>query len=394
MADQLSSDLASLKIARQETNPDLANRNRNLLIGAGVLVVLLVVAGIVVSRISHSMFKSEVSITSIQLISPSQSSTQVSATGYVVPQHVSKVGAQVAGSVAAVKVKEGDHVKAGDVLVQLDDAAERSALAAARARAAAAKARLATTKTQFDREKRLADQGASPRSTVEDLENQLAAAAADADAADAEAKNLAVNVEHTQIVAPIDGVVVGKPVEVGELVGAGSGPVLEIANFDSMVVETDVPEARLHVVKPGAPAEIVLDAYPDQRLRGEVTEISPRVDRAKATVIVKVKFVDGAAMALPDMAARVSFLTKALEADAMKEPAKLYVPGSAVADRDGRKVVFVVDENEKVHAESVTLGDAMASGWELKNGPRDGTKVVANPPEYLADGQKVKERED
>src|SRR5207237_7918972 len=134
----------------------------------------------------------------------------------------------------SVKVKEGDRVKAGDVLVELDDAAERAAFAAAKARANAAKARLATTKTQFEREKRLADQGASPRSTVEDLQNQLAAAQADADAADAEARNLSVNLEHASILAPISGVVVGKPVEAGELVGAGSGPVLELADFDSM----------------------------------------------------------------------------------------------------------------------------------------------------------------
>ena len=392
MADSLSSDLASLKIQREE-NPVAAARNRNLLIGALVVVaVVLGVVAIVVST-SHRMFASQVSITEIRLLSPASASTQVTATGYVVPQHESKVGAQILGRVAKVLVKEGDHVKAGDLLVQLDDGDALAALSAAKARAEAAAARAAQAKTQHAREEKLAAEGASARATVEDLGNTYLAAQADADAAEADVHARQLDLDRTRVVAPIDGVVIGKPVELGELVGPGTGPVLQLADFASIVVETDVPEARLHVIKPGAPAEIVLDAYPDVRHPGAVTEISPRVDRAKATVVVKVKFADAADAALPDMAARVSFLDKALDAASLKEPSKLFVPSDAIAKRDGRDVVFTMGDDDKVKMEPVTLGDSMAGGYELKNGPPDGTKVVANPPSYLADGQRVKERE-
>jgi multidrug efflux pump subunit AcrA (membrane-fusion protein) len=144
------------------------------------------------------------------------------------------------------------------------------------------------------------------------------------------------------------------------------------------------------MVKTGAPCEVVLDAWPDKRLRGTVAEVTPRLNRAKATGTVKVKFVDAAERLLPEMAARVSFLTKALEVAEMKEPPKRLVPVSALVDRAGAKHVFVVD-NGKVRLVNVTLGPPLGGGFELRDGPPPGTRVVKDPPPSLVDGQSVKE---
>jgi HlyD family secretion protein len=144
-------------------------------------------------------------------------------------------------------------------------------------------------------------------------------------------------------------------------------------------------------VRAGGPCEIVLDAFPDKRYRGTVREISPRLDRAKATATVKVKFDDADDGVLPEMAARVSFLEKALDQAQLQEPSKRVIPGPAVVDRGGVKQVFVL-EGEKVRMIPVRLGDAVGSGFELKDGPPAGTKVIRDPPPQLADGQEVKER--
>ena len=181
--------------------------------------------------------------------------------------------------------------------------------------------------------------------------------------------------------------------EVGELVGPQSPEVLEIADFASLVVETDVPEGRLSLVKPGSPCEIVLDAYPSRRYRGETLEIGRRVNRAKATVVVKVKFVDATEGVLPDMSARTAFLTEALSADAMKEPPKRVVPTSAVTERNGSKVVFVLDAGQ-VRVVPVTVGLPFGGGLELVDGPASGTRVVQNPAAELSAGQRVKEKGD
>jgi HlyD family secretion protein len=166
---------------------------------------------------------------------------------------------------------------------------------------------------------------------------------------------------------------------------------IEVADFSTLVVEVDVPEQRLHMIQIGGPAEIVLDAFPQTRLRGKTLEVTPKVDRAKATVKVKVAFVDKFDRALPEMSSRVSFLTAELDAESMKQKPKTVVPATAVTDRAGTKVVFVL-EGEQIRMVPVTLGAEFGRGFELASGPAPGTRLISNPAATLADGQRVKEK--
>jgi RND family efflux transporter MFP subunit len=240
----------------------------------------------------------------------------------------------------------------------------------------------------------------SPKATAEDLAAKsrsltegVRAAEADAAAADAQVAALDVNLADMTVTSPIDGTVVEKHADPGELVGPQTGTtIFDIVDFASLIVEVDVPESKLRLLKVGTPGEIVLDAFPDRRYRGAALEIGRKVDRAKATVKVKVKFVDPPEGALPDMAARVNFLQKELEAAQMKEPPKQVVAASAVLDRaDGAKIVYVVDQ-DRVHLEVVELGDKLGDAFVLKKGPIPGTKVVSNPSADLRDGQSIKEK--
>ena len=116
-----------------------------------------------------------------------------------------------------------------------------------------------------------------------------------------------------------------------------------------------------------------------------------RSNRSKATVVVKVDFLDKPALMYPEMAARVSFLAKALDEEARKAPPKNIVPGAAVTERGGAKVVFVVDGG-RVRMQKVTLGAPFGEGFELLSGPSAGTKIVKAPPAVLTDGKAIKER--
>jgi HlyD family secretion protein len=156
------------------------------------------------------------------------------------------------------------------------------------------------------------------------------------------------------------------------------------------MVEADVPEPRLHLVKLGGPCEIVLDAYPNKRYRGVAAELGQKVNRSKATIMVKVKFADDIEGVIPEMSARVSFLSKAITDDALKEAPKKVVAPDAIVDRDGRKVVFTVD-NGKLHAYPVKPGGNVSGNVELLDGPPPGTKVVAKPTVETQDGQRIKE---
>jgi HlyD family secretion protein len=399
----LTQDLASLKIQR-EVNPNRGGPLRALITAVVVLGIGAAAWVFGYPMLEASLFKTEVALTEISMVSPAQASVTVTSTGYVVPQTISKVGAKIAGRVSKVRIKEGSTVKAGDILAELEATGQQSSIAAANSRALAAQARvdtaranLAETQQLLERDRALLERGAVGKAVVDDLvarqrsmEQAVKAAEAEARASQAEVNPLKVTLHDLTIVAPIDGTVTNKPIQVGELVGPQNN-IAEIADFKSMLIETDVPEARLYLIKPGSPCEIALDAYPGKRYRGATFEIGRKVDRAKATVSVKVKFVDPMEGVLPDMSARTSFLSEEVSADAIREKPKKVVPSDALAERGGSKVVFVVNEGV-VKMAPIKVGPAFANGFELVEGPPPGTRVVVQPPAQLSDGQKIKEK--
>lgn len=423
--DQLSHDLASLKIDR---GAPPAGRRWSRLVAALVVLAVLVGAGYAFGyrKLRSSLATPEVQIGEVALISPVQSQVQLTATGYVVALVYAKVASKVPGRIAEIFVEEGQTIEKGSRVARLEDVDFKTQLATARARAASARARTAVSraslteiKVQIERERPMVEKGVTAKATLDDLEARrgsaeatVHASEAEAMAADADVKALEVQLGSYEIITPISGTVVDKLVKVGEGVSPGFGTpgVIEVIDLTSLVVEVDVPEGRLAQVAVDAPCEIVLDAYPTRRYRGAVKELGRRVNRSKATVPVKIRFVDladgrpvpGAAQEsgeppgarkpeiLPDMAARVSFLAAAIDPATLNTPPKLTVPASAVVQRNGRDVVFVLDEGE-VRQTAVALGAASGDGRELVTKLPPGTKVVLDPPADLGDGQKVKE---
>ncbi len=404
MDDHLASDLASLRIDRA---PARRSSAKPLIWLAGV--VALAGAAFAIWRfaapsVEASFFKTDVTFTEVSLVSPAQSQVELTSTGYVVPQVQVDISSKLVGRVEKTNVREGVQVKRGDVLFELDASDQRVLVASSVARVAAAKARAATARAQLaeivlqrDREKKLADTGAIAPATADDLaarahslEEQVRATDADVVASQSEVSALSTNLANTTIRAPVDGTVITNPLEVVDVVTPGT-PMGKIADFTSIVVETDVPEGRLHLVRKGGPCEIVLDAYPDTRWRGEVVETSPQLNRSKASATVKVRFLDRDERVLPEMAARVSFLSAPLDVAKLAEPPKKVVPKSAVVERGGSRVVFV-DDSGRARVVRVTLGPAFGEGFEVSDGPTAGTKVVSEPPDTLNDGQAIKER--
>lgn len=413
-ADQLSNDLASLRIDRggsgSGTRPATRRARPPSRLPAWILAIVLLggvgFAAWTYGRpfVEAQFFKVEVDVTEIASISPMQASVELTSTGYVIPQVTAKIGAKVIGRITEANLKEGGQVKAGDVLYRIDRtdqermvASSQARVASARARAAAARAQVEEIKVQARRQKVLVDQGAVPRATVEDLEARIAAleaqvAAADAEttAAAAEANASAVVLKSFVIEAPIDGVVMNKPAAVGD-VTFPEGPLAEIADFTTLLVETDVPEGRLHLVREGGPCEISLDALPGERFPGTVVGFGPRLNRSKATATVKVKFDAPPPVLRPEMSARVSFLAKKADEATLKEKPKVILPAGTTVDHAGGKAVFVLQDG-KVRLAPVKLGPAFGTGFELLEGPPPGTRIVKQPPPVLRDGQPVKEK--
>jgi RND family efflux transporter MFP subunit len=356
---------------------------------------------------SGRLFSEDVELGAVTLMSPAQSDVTLVATGYVYARKKATVAPKAAGRLSRLYVDEGSVVKDGQLIAELESADAQAALAQVRADIAAAKAKVeraradvTTSQTQFTREDTLMKRGAGMQATYDDAkarldtaQTMLTSAQADVRAVEARQSAVSVQLENTKVRAPFAGTVLRKLAEVGEVIPPFTlTGIVTLASLDDLEVQADVAEAQFHKVKVGTPAEIILDAFPDRRFRGQVFEVRPMVDRSKAAVTVKVRFSDPSAGVLPDMAAKVSFLTKALDDAALKAAPKLIVPADAVVERDGRRVVFMLDEGH-AHAVPVAVKGPFGEGaLELSDGPTTGTRVIRRPDDKIRDGVSVKEK--
>ena len=415
MNDRLSSDLASLRIDREKGDapaafqPQTATRSAlspfykamGVTVGVGVLVAAI---GLGVHQFSGSIDKIEVETTSISMLTAGQASVELSGSGHAVPQTLVKLSPKFTGRIAQVNVREGAIVSKGNVLFVLDEDSKKTAVqsaaskaAAASARAGSARANLNALQRRLAREKQLVASGAVSRASVDDLRDQVESAAAAFHAASADAQSLLLekktlesDLQALSIASPIDGRAISKPVAVGDMASPDK-VLVELADFESFAIEVDVAETRLEHVNPGTPCEVVLDAFPSKRFRGQVFEILPRIDRAKATGTVKVKMLEGADVVLPGMSARVNFLSRPLQQGELGAPAKKVIPADAIVERGDRKVAFVL-ESGRAREVPLELGPAVAGGFELKEGPAPGVQLIRSPPSTLNNGQAVREK--
>jgi HlyD family secretion protein len=177
---------------------------------------------------------------------------------------------------------------------------------------------------------------------------------------------------------------------VAPLAGAASSKaaVVTIADMSSLEVDADVSEANITRISSEQNCEITLDAYPQQRYPGFVTNIVPTADRAKATVMVKIKFKQYDQRVLPEMGAKITFLAPGSSAEGANIKPVLTVPAAAVATRDGRQVVFQIKDERAVEV-PVTTGKKLGSLVEITGGLKEGDKVISKTDDQIKAGAKV-----
>jgi HlyD family secretion protein len=405
--------LASLRIDRNAAPLRRRRRRWPWLVGA----LLLAGAG----ALALMPRKTEVQVGSVLAAYPSQQYADLSASGYVVAQRRAAVASKGTGRLVELRVREGSVVKQGELIGRLDASDMEAAMAAAQAGVAqsqAAKAQaeaalgqsraeLANAEVELKRLQDLAAQGFISPQAVDGAVRRVAvaqsalgaqqAAIATAQAgiaqSHAQVRMQQVNQANTEIRAPFDGVVLVKNANVGDMItpfssaSGTSGAVVTMADMSTLEVEADVSESNVARIKPDQPVEITLDALPDLRFRGTVSRIVPTVDRAKATVMTKVRFEALDPRILPEMSAKVSFLTK--PATAEDQQPVIAVNPKAIAQRDGKPVVFRL-AGESVEAVAVTPGRKIGDLLELTGAAlKPGERVVLSPAETLKAGAPV-----
>ena len=348
--------------------------------------------------------------TAVSGSSDSDAGAVLQATGYVTARRQATVSAQITGTLTAVLIEEGDHVEKGQVLARLDDSGYKANLAAAKAQADAAhalvaqyRAQLAQAEQDAHRQQSLASRGLVSKQSaeqaateVDSLRATLGSQQQQVKSAKAQASVAQVNFDYTVVRAPFSGVVTTKDAQVGEIISplsAGGGftrtGVGTIVDMNSLEVDVDVNEAYIGRVKPGMPAEAVLDAYAEWKIPAHVIAIVPTADRGKATVKVRVELEKRDARIIPDMGVRVSFLEQN-PTSATQPITGVLVPAKAIVQRQGRSVVFVL-EGKQVRQRVVT--PAPQNYGELSLLPdavQPGDTVVVSPPTGLHEGSRVR----
>jgi len=389
-----NSDLSSLKINRSE-NDSGPSKKKNITIIISILAVI-VVAFIGYSILSP-LFSREIKVNLVEasLQSPALTGAVFTASGYVVAQRKAAVASKGTGRLIYLGVVEGDKVKKDEIIARLEDSDVKAQLAEAKANLELQKAGLVDAKNSYYRQKALIKTGSTTPADLDAAQANYEKTLASIELAKAQVQAAEVAVENTIIRAPFDGTVLTKNADVGEIVAPlaasvnSKGAVVTIADMSSLQVEADVSESNIERITPQQECEITLDAYPSHSYPGYVSKIVPTADRTKATVMVKVGFKHYDKRVLPEMSAKVLFLSKATKGSQKSQQPVLVVPNTAVVTRNGEKVVFTVKNNTASQI-PVTTGQQFNSYIEIKSGLKNGDQIIENVTDQIKDGTKVK----
>ena len=400
MAD---TDVSRLRINRAAAPPAGAPRRRR----RSWLIAALIVGAIAIAVVARSMTAPiAVEPVTVSMAYPSQSFTLLNATGYVVAQRKAAVASKATGRLEWLGVREGSRVKVGEVLARLEsrDVAATVEQAAASIKVAQAnleqgQAEFSEAERNFNRSRELLAKNfvsqASHDAAVSRYEKARAGISGyQASIAVAQANYHAaqVGVEQTLIRAPFAGVVLTKNANVGDVITPFSSAlgsqaaVVTMADMSTLEVEADVSESNLARIKPDQPCEIQLDALPEVRFRGRLLRMVPTVDRAKATVMAKIRFNELDPRILPEMSAKVSFLSQ--EMPEGERVARSVLQPAAIVQRDGKTVVFVI-KDDKVAQVAIETGAKIGELMEIRAGVKPGDRVVLRPPDKLHDGARI-----
>jgi RND family efflux transporter MFP subunit len=402
--------LGQLRIDRSEPAPRAPIATRTWIIAGGIVLALLVAAGAWLAFATRAV--ATVHVAPAQAIGGGAGASVLDATGYVTARRQATVSAQITGTVAAVLIEEGDHVKEGQVIGRLDDTAQRAALAQAQAQLHSAQALLLQAQAQLAQNQRdvkrnedlvkrklVSEQAVElSRTQVETQTAQVLSQRKQIDLAEANVRSAQVQLDYCTVRAPFTGVVIAKAAQVGEIISplsAGGGftrtGIGTLVDMDSLEVEVDVNEAYINRVEPGQRVESVLNAYPEWRIPSHVIAIIPTADRSKATVKVRIGLDLKDNRIVPDMGVRVSFLEAAKAAEEAHERTHgVLVPATAVRKDGDQDVVFVL-QGHRAQRRVITLGGTSGDSRQLLAGVSPGEAVIVEAPADLKDGAAVSE---
>jgi RND family efflux transporter MFP subunit len=377
-----TADLSGLRIERDE--PPRGRRFLGPVVGT--VAVVAVGAALLWARRSGTVAirPPEVTTTRIALVTPTQASTVLTASGYIVARSKAEISPKSVGRIAWLNLEEGQRVKKGELVARLESQeleAQKRQYLATRDQILA---QLENAKRDRERAKALLEDRIGTQQAFDAADAQVRSLTAQIASVEQQVRYTEELIKNAEIYAPIDGVVTVKKAFLGETVapqgfgGAGSAGATfaVIVDLGSLEMEADINEQNLGKLSLGQPAQVALDAWPDRPYKARLRQIVPTADRQKGSVKVKVEMLDRDARVLPEMSCRVVFLDPAAK-PAEGAKSKVMVPAASVVEVDGQKGALFVG-GDRALFRPLVLGAASGSQIEVVSGAAGGEEIVAD----------------
>jgi len=403
-----SDRISALKIDRDAATPSGGGFRWSLLVPAVLIVVILGWWFVLRPGAGAVLVETD---TARRPPSIAAASSVLDASGYVVARRQATVSSELTGKVREVLIEEGMRVEQGQVVAYLDDATQQAQVNLAEAQAEASQAALAEIEAQLraarlerDRLREMAERQLTSKASLDSAEAVYDALAAKLDTGKENVEVALSNValardalDNMTIRAPFAGMVVSKNAQPGEMISpisAGGGftrtGICTIVDMDSLEIEVDVNEAYIQRVTPGQRVSATLDAYPDWQIPAEVIAIVPTADRQKATVRVRIGFLERDQRVLRDMGAKVAFLGSETPAEPQQQVEGVLVANEALReDADGLYVWRI--SNKVLERRAVTVSGSIERERVLvTRGLAAGDTVVRSAEGDLGPGETVR----
>ena len=317
--------------------------------------------------------------------------------GRVTAFKVAEVRPQVSGILLEKRFTEGGMVSKGEPLYQLDPALFEAELAAAQASLASAEAMLHSSKARYQRSQGLIADKAISQQDFDEAEANYLSAAANQQVAKAAVQKAQLNLDYTQVAAPISGRVGRSQVTAGALVQAGQAQALTNihqldpiyvdivqSSDDFMRLQQAVRDGRLHTnAEHGAQVTIQLDNTGTQQLTGTLLFNEVTVDIATSSMTLRAKFDNPEQWLLPGMYVRAELAAGELQQT-------LLAPQQSVTrDPRGRPTALVVNSSNQVELRYLTLGGTYQANWIVLDGLAAGDRVIVEGLQKVQPGAAV-----
>jgi len=329
-------------------------------------------------------------------VEPHQFQTTLEVLGELEPQAEVDVMSRISGRLQQVLVNRGDPVREGQLLVVVDDVDLRQQIIRAEAAIAVARAGVnreeATYRNlllQVKRYQNLHEEALISTQELEDLESRLLVAEAQVELAKAQVqqaeaslRELGIQQEQTRIYSPLDGFVGTRHLDPGALVSP-SVSILTVLNLNRVKTVVPVVEGAIQRVRVGLPAEIVVDAYPDQIFEGTVTRITPFLNPETRSADAEIEIANPNQILKPGMFARVKIDARIIR-DALS------IPRSALLTRGIQKGVYLLTEDMVTVFQPIEIGQIKGQVVEVVGGLEEGVEIVSVGAQNLNEGDRVR----